>query len=196
VRQDGKAIQLFPMAHVGDARFYRSISAAFPTNSVVLLEGVSDQKNLLTNRITYTRMASSLGVAEQQKEFRPTQGQLVRADIDVDQFAVNTIGFLNLVMLLHSKGITRDSLLALMQFSPPPGFEQQLWDDLLHKRNRHLLDEIETRLAQSDILIVPWGAAHMPGISKEIQKAGFHLNESREFVVIRFRRGAVEPARR
>jgi hypothetical protein len=33
---------------------------------------------------------------------------------------------------------------------------------------------------------VPWGAAHMPGIAREILKSGFHLAETREYVVIRF----------
>ena len=77
--------------------------------------------------------------------------------------------------------------MTLMQFSPPPHFEEQLWDDLLRKRNRRLLEEISSRLPQSENIIVPWGAAHMPEISKEIQKSGFHLEETREYVVIRFR---------
>ena len=34
---------------------------------------------------------------------------------------------------------------------------------------------------------MPWGVAHMPGIAKEIQKAGFRLEETKEYVVIRFR---------
>jgi hypothetical protein len=29
--------------------------------------------------------------------------------------------------------------------------------------------------------------AHMPEIAREIQKSGFHLSDSREFVAIRFR---------
>jgi len=35
--------------------------------------------------------------------------------------------------------------------------------------------------------MVPWGAAHMPGIAREIIKSGFHLAETREYMVIRFR---------
>ena len=80
VRSDGKSIKLVPMSHVGDAGFYRELTQSFPSNSVVLLEGVSDEKNLLTNKITYKRMASSLGLAEQQKEFRPIGPKRVPAD--------------------------------------------------------------------------------------------------------------------
>jgi len=44
-----------------------------------------------------------------------------------------------------------------LQYSPSPDFQKQVFGDLLRKRNRHLLDEIQTRLPQSDNIIVPWG---------------------------------------
>jgi hypothetical protein len=75
----------------------------------------------------------------------------------------------------------------LLHYSPPPHFEEQLFNDLLRKRNQHLLEEIHPHLSQSDNVMVPWGMAHMPEISKEIQKSGFRLNETREYMVIRFR---------
>jgi len=118
VRNDGKTIQLFPMSHVGETDFYQKLSKSFPTNSTILMEGVTDDRNLLTNKITYKRMAASLGVAEQQREFRP-RGQLVRADVDVEQFATSTIDFLNAVTLVHSKGLNAQTMLVLIQYSPP-----------------------------------------------------------------------------
>jgi hypothetical protein len=149
------------------------------------MEGVTDNRNLLTNKIAYKRMATSLGVAEQQNDFQP-RGKLVHADVDVEQFNTNTIDCLNLVMLIHSKGVNAETVLQLMQFSPPH-FEEQLFDDLLGKRNRRLLEEIHARLSQSQNLIVPWGAAHMPQIAREIQKSGFRMDETQEYVAIRFR---------
>jgi hypothetical protein len=187
VRNDGKTIELFPMSHVADAGFYQKVSQSFPTNSIILMEGVTDNENLLTNKISYKRMAKSLGLAEQKVKFVPSRGKMVRADVDVDQFSTNTIDFLNLVMLVHSKGVNAGNMLKLMQYSPPPHFEGQLFDDLLKKRNQHLLEEIRAHLLQSDNIMVPWGVAHMPGIAREIQKSGFHLDETREYMVIRFR---------
>jgi hypothetical protein len=177
-------IQLVPMSHVGELDFYRALSESFPTNSIILQEGVTDERNLLTNKVSYTRMAASLGVAEQLKEFKP-RGQLVRADVDVDQFTPSTIDFLNLAMLIHKKGFKYETLISLMQYSSPPHLEEQLIDDLLTKRNRHLLDEADARLLQSERIIVPWGVVHMPGIAKEIQKSGFRLTETRNFLAIR-----------
>jgi hypothetical protein len=189
VRNDGKTIHLFPMSHIGEPDFYRKLSQSFPTNAAILMEGVSDDRHLLTNRITYKRMATSLGVAEQQEEFKPSWTQMVRADVDVELFATNTIDFLNLVMLIHSKGLNAEIALKLMQYSEPSNFQDQLFDDLLTKRNRHLLEKIHAELSQSENIIVPWGAAHMPEIANEIQKSGFRVVETHEYVAIRFRSG-------
>jgi hypothetical protein len=189
VRNDGKSVHLYPMAHVADRNFYQTISQSFPTNSIVLMEGVTDREHLLTNHIAYTKMAATLGLSEQQKEFKPSEEQMERADVDVNEFTPNTIGFLNVVMRIHSKGLNAASLMELMTFSPPPGFEKELFDDLLRKRNRHLLDEMKKRLPETENVVVPWGAAHMPEIARELQKDGFRLDESRDYTVIRFGAG-------
>lgn len=185
VRDDGKTVRLFPMAHVAEADFYQNISKTFPTNSIILMEGVSDDQNLLTNKITYKRMANSLGLAEQQEEFAPTQGKMIPADLDVSQFSTNTLGLLNLVMLIHSKGANAEILQQFFQYSSSGG-ERELLEDLLHKRNLHLVRELRTRLADSDEFVVPWGVAHMPEIAREIQKLGFRLEESQNYQVMRF----------
>jgi hypothetical protein len=185
VRDDGKVIQLIPMSHIGEPDFYQKLAGSFPTNSIILMEGVTDDRSLLTNKLTYERTAASLGVAEQQKVFRP-RGHRVRADVDIAQFATNTIDFLNLVTLVHVNGLKPQTVLELMRYSPPPHFEDQLLEDLLRKRNRQVVAEIQARLPQAEHFTVPWGAAHMPGIAQEIQKLGFHLVETRDHVAIRF----------
>src|SRR6202012_5066071 len=76
-RSDGKEIELVPMAHMADADFYKKLAESFPTNSIVLMEGVTDEKNLLTNGISYKRMARTLGLSEQVEEFKP-QAELIR----------------------------------------------------------------------------------------------------------------------
>lgn len=187
VRPDGKTIQLIPMSHVAEAAFYRTLAQSFPTNATILMEGVADHRNLLTNKISYKRMATSLGLAEQTKEFQPSRGELVRADVDVEVFTTNTIAFMNLVMLVHRRGLNAETMLKLMQHSPSVDVQQEVLDDLLRKRNRHLLGEIHSRLEEAENLIVPWGAAHMPEIAREIQKSGFRLDEVRKYMVIRFR---------
>jgi hypothetical protein len=195
VGPDGKTIQLFPMTHSADTVFYGDVSRSFPTNAIVLMEGVSDNKNLITNKVTYKRLATALGLGEQHEDFKPSRGTLVRADVDVEQFSTNTLDLLNLAMLIHAKGLKAAPLEKLIRTSEPPQLLTQLLDDLLRKRNQHLLEEIHARLAQSDKIIVPWGAAHMPGIAKGIQESGFRLEETRDYVAIRFRFGGKASAK-
>ena len=80
-RADGKTIQLFPMSHVAEGDFYQEISQTFPTNSLILMEGVTDEKQLLKHKINYQKMASALGLSEQHEKFAPTRGEIVPADI-------------------------------------------------------------------------------------------------------------------
>lgn len=186
VHRDGRTVLLVPMSHIGEPEFYRDLSRSFPSNSVILMEGVTDERNLLTNGITYHRAAAKLGLAEQQIAFKPTSRETVRADVDIAQFGTNTIDLLNLSMLIHARGVNPENLMKLMQYSPPLHFEEQLLDDLLTKRNRHVVGEIHARNSKTDFIIVPWGAAHMPGIAREIQQSGFQVRERQEFVAIQF----------
>ncbi len=155
------------------------------------MEGVSDTGNLLTNKISYEKMAKALGVTEQQKVFRP-RGKVVMSDVDVGQSSKDTIDLLNLVMLLQAKGLDAQTVNELMQRNELAHVEEQLFEDILRKRNRHLRGEILKRLEESNQLIVPWGAAHMPEIAKGIEEAGFRPTETNELVAIRFRAEAKE----
>lgn len=186
VREDGKTILLFPLSHIAESDFYQAVSQSAASNSVVLLEGVTDSKNLLTNGLSYKRAAKSMGLAEQHDDLDIRQGELVLADVDVQDFSPSTIGILNLVGLVHSQGLNPNTLILLAQFSPPPDLEQQLFADVLVKRNEHVLKELRERLPDSDNFVIPWGAIHMPGIAKEIQKSGFRLVETHDYVSIRF----------
>lgn len=184
VRDDGKSILLVPMSHIGEPQFYHDLAASFPENSVVLMEGVSDHTKVVHERLDYSRAAASVGGVEQTKVFKP-KGEIVAADVDMSTFSPATLEVLKTAMLVHAKGVTAETLPLLMKQSPP-GLEKLLMEDLLTKRNRHLLDVLEERLPKSSNIVVPWGAAHMPEIAREIQKLGFRVVEKREFLAIRF----------
>lgn len=79
---------------------------------------------LVRNEVSYERMAASLGVVEQAKEFNPSQGGCVSADVDIEQFTANTINFLNLIMLFHSKGVRVENVQMALHYSPPPHSEE------------------------------------------------------------------------
>lgn len=184
VRDDGRKIMLVPMSHIGEAKFYHDLAASFPDDAVILMEGVTDNAEVVHKPINYSRTAASLGAVEQAEAFRP-RGEIVPADVDMSSFSPTTLDMLNTALRLHAEGVTAETLPFLLK-PTPPDFERQLMDDLLTKRNRHLLGVLEKRLPTARQIIVPWGAAHMPEIAREIQKLGFRQVEEREFVAIRF----------
>jgi len=183
-RDDGRKITLVPMSHVGEPEFYAELSDSFPEDSVVLMEGVSDHKNILTAKTGYSKMAEAAGVVEQQKHFKP-KGRLVAADLDMSDFSAETLDLLKATMLIHSKGVTGETMPILMK-PTPPDLQRQLMHDIMTKRNHHLLKVIREQLPEARHIIVPWGAAHMPEIAYEIRKSGFKQTSSRELMAIRF----------
>ncbi|MFO1497226.1 MAG: hypothetical protein U1G07_02315 [Verrucomicrobiota bacterium] len=185
-RADGKSIRLVPMMHIAEADFYRRVSQSFDTNATVLLEGVSDRKSLLKHHLSYERMAGSLGLAEQQEKFTPTTARVRPADLDVEAFSPSTIEFLNLVILVHSKGLTAETLPLFVTKTQNPALVERLWDDLLTLRNRHLVDEIQRELAHNQAVIIPWGAAHMPGVARHIEELGFNAGRADLYSVVKF----------
>ncbi len=184
VRDDGRSVLLVPMSHVGEADFYRKLSGSFPDDAVVLMEGVSDRNGVIPPQRGYSKMAEAIGVAEQQEMFRP-KGRLVAADLDMSEFSPATIELLKNAMLIHSKGINAETLPILMK-PAPKGLEKQLFDDILTKRNHHLLRVLHDHLPHAERIIVPWGAAHMPELAREIEKSGFRLDETTDYLAIRF----------
>ena len=109
------------------------------------------------------------------------------ADLDVREFSKDTIDLLNLIMLLQASGLNAQTVNEVMLRNEAAHIEEQLFEDILRKRNRHLLGEIQKRLDESSHLIVPWGAAHMPEIAQGIEQAGFRATETNELVAIRLR---------
>lgn len=184
VRDDGRKIMLVPMSHVGEPKFYQDLAASFPANSVILMEGVSDTNHLTTGHLDYSLAASATGGVAQAAAFKP-QGELVRADVDMSSFSPETLDLLKVAMLIHAKGVTAETLPLLLK-PTPPGLEELLIEDLLTNRNRHLLEILHERLPNAESIVVPWGAAHMPEIAREILKAGFRMVESQDYIAIRF----------
>ncbi len=185
-RPDGKTVELMPMMHMGDAGFYEQVTKSFPPGAVVLLEGVTDSKHLLQQHLSYQHVANALGLSSQKEQFSPSTEHSHRADVDVADFSPGTIAFLNLTAQLYSGNLTAPLIVELMQKSADPQFAQKLWDDILAKRNAHLIQEIRDELQRSNALAVPWGAMHMPAMAAEMAKDGFVLSKTEEFPVVKF----------
>ncbi len=184
LREDGKTVELVAMSHIGDPEFYQIFTASFSPLATVLMEGVSGKSHLMTEPVGHTKTAKDLGLAEQHEVFKP-QGKLIAPDVDLSEFSNITLDCLKETMVIHTTGLTAETLPILMQPSSAE-LPQQLFNDLLTRRNEHLLEVLRDQLEISDHVIVPWGAAHMPGISAGGLQAGFHLQTSKDYMAVRF----------
>lgn len=181
-REDGKTIILIPMMHIGSKAFYQRVLACIPSSSMVLTEGVKDRKHLLPQGIDYTRVASKLGLSSQQKIFKPSKQR--NADMDLEDFcSPQTIAFLKVVCATYQT----KNLASFLTLQGQQVLLEHFKEDLLIKRNCHLLSEINKELLCSNQIAVPWGAEHMIGISQALQQEGFHLTETQEVPIFYFR---------
>ena len=133
---------------------------------------------------TRTRLATALGLGSQAESSFTEQaakglsgeGELEyrHADIDFDDLDPRTVRWLDaLAGLLNS----RDFREVVQRYeAAQPTLESNMeivMADILHKRNRHLLEAMRSALEDHPVIIVPWGAMHMPELQREILQWGF-----------------------
>ena len=210
-RRDNRTIRLAAMIHVGEKAYYEELAGSVgPGRTIVLAEGVTDDGNLLRNRMDYGKVAGFLGLTSQaEMRFRgrviepealdeASRGgekklpDILRADLDVSSFRPPTILFLNTMgkQLRESRSLM-EGLLAMNAWSKKNitrEMQDVIMDDILHRRSREVVRHLGKALDRYDTVVIPWGALHMKEIEEEVLKRGFRLQEERERVSIDFRR--------
>ena len=189
-------VRLIATMHVASSEYYRQILATVPGDprTVTLAEGVSDREHLLPG-LDYSGVAATLGLASQSKEWSGWQGEIRRADIDVSDLSPPTIEFLQKMTGVLDAMSSGDGLrvaAAYSRLAEQHVDPERFFADVLEQRNAHLLREIEFALLDYDLLIVPWGAAHMRGVEQGVIDLGFERvdSETREWRVVTWSRDA------
>lgn len=186
--RDAERIRLIATMHVAVPTFYRGVLDSIPEGSLTLAEGVTDREKLLTG-FDYGGAADVLGLSSQSDEWASwSRTHDVRtADIDVSDLSKPTIRLLQGMSRVMIKLGERDTVGALLAYAALSELDveaDQVLEDVLQTRNAHLLSAISAALEESDRLIVPWGAAHMKGVSEGVVDMGFEPIESREWRVL------------
>jgi hypothetical protein len=200
-----REVRLTGMMHIASREFYSGLLSGIDSRvpSIVLVEGVTDRRRLLGGRtLSYERLASFLNVTPQSKSvfsdqvFAGLEGQISQqsksaqeskgsrergitfkhADVDVETFHPQTIGFILAVIGLFQSTDLRELLAGVLDPSSPIANEDaqtQVIEDILVLRNRRLTSEIESSLRDYRRVIVPWGAMHLPEIESWLQEREF-----------------------
>jgi hypothetical protein len=217
-RRDNRTIRLAGMIHMGEKGYYDNLAGSVARGrTIVLAEGVSDDKNLLRNKLNYGRLAGFLGLTSQDKMLfrgkliepevletpqvrsggagekeKPGSPDILRADVDVSVFRPPTILFLNTVgkQLQESRSLAK-GILAINNWAEKNITREMndvIMEDILYRRNREVIRHLGKALDRYDNIIIPWGAMHMKEIEEDVLKRGFKLQEQRERVSIDFRK--------
>ena len=191
--KENKRVILYGMSHIASKDFYKRLKGKISQQeAIILCEGVSDRQKLIKNKSHYKAMADLLDKDVQPAKLSNTIPQR-NADLDVSAFSPETINVLNMVMDFHASLDNKmdgkmgkfQKIIILLEANrkfteKSSNLEENsrfLLEDLLVKRNEHLLEEISSALLKYDTVIVPWGVLHMPGVEQMIKEKGFTCKE-------------------
>ena len=200
-----KSVRLVGMVHIGDDTFYKSVFASFPRDALVLVEGVSDREGRIKGKMDYTGVAKALGLANQvelqtswiesavseekgEASDAPRPVPLMNADIDVSEFSEPTFNFLRDTAEVYDAGSLSDSYARMSALGTRYTEAQAMaaFDELIDKRNAHVLTTFDQQIATRDQIVIPWGAQHMPGLEKGLLDRGFAVTGQHTRLVISF----------
>jgi len=195
-----RRVRLVGLMHVGEDDAYRDLVASFEDGDVILAEGVSDRDGRLREGLAYERMAQPLGLVVQpsleqalsdleDEGASPESGpQIVHADVDLDDLSDETIAFLRALSQVFasadlSTGLARArELVATLDAAA----ERRVVQDLVERRNAHLIDELDAALPEHPSIIVPWGALHLPAIEQALLDRGFEKTAEHSRRLVRY----------
>jgi hypothetical protein len=206
LKKGPKTVRLVGMVHIGEGRFYRDLFQSFPPGAVVLAEGVSDREGKLQGKFSYARTAKALGLSDQAEVqaawmaqvARGAQGagaapaqppvRIVRADVDVSDFAPKTIDFLKDIAGVYGAPSLWQAYTRLTELDGryQDADVKAVFADLIDRRNAALVATLDRELAAHDVIVVPWGAEHMPGIEKALKERGFEIASRRTLTVVAY----------
>ena len=211
-QRDSKTIKLIAMIHLAQSQYYQKVSKTIPKDkTLILMEGVSDNDNLLKNNFNYGNLANFLGLTSQghfdidtrvissdqlsaDQSTTPesqTGVDMLPADIDISAFDPQTIEVLDAlakyVLNTDSPASGYFAFNQWIQEHADPDIDKIIMKDLLDKRNAAVLSYIPKALQQYNTLVLPWGALHMKGLEQAIKEDGFTQVQSQRFISIDFR---------
>jgi len=187
-QRDGREIRLVGMMHIGDPERYRALTRSFALEStIVLAEGVSDEKGRIASTLHYGKAARAIGLAPQEDlesyltedegpdAAAPEWPVVRRADVDASSFSPDTIEMVRWAAEVWDAEDLPTALRLLVRGAREhPELSRAFFTDVVDKRNEHLVGEIERALGEEyERVIVPWGALHLPGIEETVLSWGF-----------------------
>jgi hypothetical protein len=195
-----REVVLVGMSHLGRKGVYAELlEQPDDTPTVVLAEGVTDREGLLRGAWSLGPVAAELGLDSQpeadamfEAEGDSLDGEealveIEAADVDLSTFRPTSVDFLRLAFRVAGRPEdteARAELEALLARPDAAAIWSNFLDDVLDKRNAHLLERIDEALARRPRVVVPWGVLHLADVEAGLHARGFELasSEPRSFL--------------
>ncbi len=177
-----RQIHLIGMVHVGSAAFFDDVLAEIPEDDYIILsEGISDTQGLFKAKaLDYEKIAVATGMPTQhklQEKIRKHYNQR-NADIDLSVLSPRIIELLHPALSISDSGKVSIEFKKLSSHNVAEDLAL-FKSELIDQRNARLLQDIAKYSQKYTHVVVPWGAAHMPGIVEGITAMGFQTTSSR-----------------
>ena len=112
----------------------------------------------------------------------------MRADVDVSEFSETTLRFIRAAGEVYASPTFGEALRRLVAVSGQ--FTEQEVAEVLHDivdiRNERVMAEFDKRIGAFDVVFIPWGAQHMPGLADALFERGFRVHSQRMIKVARY----------
>jgi hypothetical protein len=202
-RETAVEITLFPMIHVGEARFYAEVYDDALRHDVVLYEGVGPKTGIHLAKVYEWMKPERLGLVVQPKLPESASARLVRADFGTKEMIQEWRKVPFLVRLLFqiaapiygivlSFSATREGLAEKRTMDDKMSGDEildmlpateSLRECIVHARDRRLVEHLRSELEESDgtakRIAIVYGAGHMRAVIRELTSLGYHCSESK-----------------
>ncbi|MBX2803138.1 MAG: TraB/GumN family protein [Myxococcales bacterium] len=175
--RSGTSVHLVGMIHVGEASAYAAIHEGFCAleDAVVLTEATPGQP-ASTN--PYGSVADALGLAK-QPDVPDCGPKVVPADIYAEALSERTNAHVDAALdALDGEAGAWSALSG----TPDP----ELFREVVDLRNEGLLHVLREHQDDFRHVVIPWGAAHLPGVEAHLLAEGWELTGEQHTVLIRY----------
>lgn len=170
-----RKVTVLSLVHYADRGFYERMIEKIPVgNTVVLLEGILDRKELLGSFVPHTE--TEYGMTSQMGTFNKwikTRYNFILSDLDIADFSAN----------VRDHAIKSFSKESPFQGVLDSGLDKKGSDkkneQILRERNERLMRVFDVEEPKYKDIVITWGSAHTPYIAKSLQERGYNSRFAR-----------------